>query len=151
MGMNAKDIMKKNVIFVQEDESIKDVLEVLMKNNISGVPVVDKNKHVVGVVTEKDLITKEKGLNIPSYIEFVTSILFIDGDLKYNTNHEKIITLTAKEIMSSPAYTVYLDASIEEITSIMVNRRINRVPVVDKERRLVGIIGRGDLLPILIN
>ncbi len=149
--MNAKDIMKKNVIFVQEDESIKDVLEVLMKNNISGVPVVDKNKHVVGVVTEKDLITKEKGLNIPSYIEFVTSILFIDGDLKYNTNHEKIITLTAKEIMSSTVYTVYLDAPIEEIASIMVNRRINRVPVVDKERKLVGIIGRGDLLPILIN
>ncbi|WP_069999466.1 CBS domain-containing protein [Cellulosilyticum sp. I15G10I2] len=149
--MRARDIMKKGVIFVKENDSIEDVLAVLMKNNISGVPVVDQDRRVVGVVTEQDLITKEKGLNIPSYIEFVASILFIDGNSKYNTNHEKIITLTAKEIMSSPAYTVYLDASIEEIASVMVNRRINRVPVIDKERKLAGIIGRGDLLPILIN
>jgi len=149
--MKARDIMKKDVIFVTQDESIQEVLRILMKNNVSGVPVIDKNNQVLGVVTEKDLITKEKGLNIPSYIEFVASILFIDGDLKYNINHEKVITLTAKEIMSSPAYTVYLDASVEEIASVMVNRRINRVPVIDKERKLVGIIGRSDLLPILIN
>lgn len=150
-AMRARNIMKKGVVFVKEDDSIEEVLRILMKNNVSGVPVIDKDNQVLGVVTEKDLITKEKGLNIPSYIEFVASILFIDGDLKYNTNHEKVITLTAKEIMSTPAYTVYLDASVEEIASIMVNRRINHVPVIDKDRKLVGIIGRGDLLPLLIN
>jgi CBS domain-containing protein len=148
--MRASDIMRKGVVFVNEDDSIEDVLKILMKNNVSGVPVINKDKKVLGVVTEQDLITKEKGLNIPSYIEFVASILFIDGNLKYNTDHEKIITLTAKEIMSAPAYTVYLDASIEEIASVMVNRRINRVPVIDKDRKLIGIIGRSDLLPILI-
>lgn len=149
--MRAKDIMKKNVVFVKENDSIEEVLKILMENNVSGVPVVDQQHHVVGVVTEQDLITKEKGLNIPSYIEFVASILLIDGDLKYNTNHGKMITLTAKDIMSAPAYTVYLDGSIEEIASAMVNRRINRVPIIDKGRKLVGIIGRGDLLPLLIN
>jgi CBS domain-containing protein len=148
--MHARDIMKKGVVFAYEDDSIEDVLEILMKNNVSGIPILDKNRMVIGVVTEQDLITKEKGLNIPSYIEFVASILFIDGDLKYNTNQEKIITLTAKEIMSAPVYTVYLDATIEEIASVMVNRRINRVPVIDKDRKLVGIIGRSDLLPLLI-
>lgn len=148
--MRAKDIMKKSVVFVEENDTIEEVLKVLMKNNVSGLPVVNQNGEVVGVVTEQDLITKEKGLNIPSYIEFVASILFIDGDLKYNTNHEKIITLTAKEIMSTPAFTVLSDAPIEEIASVMVNRRINRVPVIDKDRRLVGIIGRSDLLPMLI-
>lgn len=149
--MRARDIMKKNVIYVHENDTLEEVFKILMENNVSGVPVVDASQQVIGMVTEQDLITKEKGLNIPSYIEFVASILFIDGNMKYNTNHGKIIALTAKDIMSAPAYTVHLDASIEEIASVMVNRRINRVPVIDKGRKLVGIIGRGDLLPLLIN
>lgn len=149
--MRARDVMKKNVIFVKESDSVKDVLEILMGNHISGVPVVDKNNQVTGVVTEKDLLTHKKGLNISSCIQFLESILFIDGDLNYSINQEKMMTLTAQDIMSTPAYVVSLDAPTAEIASIMVNRHINRVPVIDKDRRLVGIIGRSDLLPILIN
>lgn len=149
--MRARDVMKKNVVFVSESDSIKEVLEVLMGNHISGVPVVDKNNHVVGIVTEKDLLTKEKGLNISSCIQFLESILFIDGDLHYSINQEKMLTLTAKDIMSAPAYVVSSDAPIAEIASVMVNRHINRVPVINKDRQLVGIIGRSDLLPVLIN
>lgn len=149
--MRARDVMKKNVIFVKESDSVKDVLEILMGNHISGVPVVDKNNQVTGVVTEKDLLTHKKGLNISSCIQFLESILFIDGDLNYSINQEKMMTLTAQDIMSAPAYVVSLDAPTAEIASIMVNRHINRVPVIDKDRKLVGIIGRSDLLPILIN
>ena len=148
--MRARDIMKKDIIFVQEDDNIKNVLESLMKNHISGVPVVDKNNHVIGVVTEKDLLTHKKGLNISSCIQFLESILLIDGDLNYSINQEKMMMLTAQDIMSAPAYVVSLDARVAEIASIMVNRHINRVPVIDKDHKLVGIIGRSDLLPILI-
>lgn len=148
--MRARDIMKKEVITVYKEDPIDKIIKILMKNNISGIPVVDENEHVIGMVTEQDLITKEKGLKIPSYIEFLGSILFIDGVKEFNLDLQKALAINVQHIMTSPAYTVQGDATIAEIASIMVNRRINRVPVVDKQNKLIGIIGRGDLLPLLI-
>ncbi len=148
--MRAVDIMKREVISVGQDESLIDVLTVLLENNISGVPVVNEKQEIVGILTEKDLITNRKVWNIPSYIEYIQSILSIDGKLQ-QLKMEPVQKLSAKDIMSSPVYTVGVGSSIEEIVCIMVNRRINRIPVVDKKRRIVGIIGRSDLLPLLIN
>lgn len=148
--MRAKDIMMQDVIFIRKENKLDEIISVLMQNHISGVPVIDQDKHLVGMVTEKDLVTKEKGLNISSYMEFMASILFIDGNKLANVSKKKIQTLTAQEVMSTPVYAVHLEATIEEIVSLMMNRHINRIPVVDKESKLVGIIGRSDLLPILI-
>lgn len=148
--MRAKDVMIKNVIFINKEDKLDEIISVLMQNHVSGVPVIDKNNHLVGMVTEKDLVTKEKGLNISSYMEFMASILFVDGKLLGNVNKKKIEALTAADVMSTPVYAVHLEATIEEIVSLMMNRRINRIPVIDKENKLVGIIGRNDLLPVLI-
>lgn len=148
--MRAKDVMIKNVIFINKEDKLDEIISVLMQNHVSGVPVIDKDNQLVGMVTEKDLVTKEKGLNISSYMEFMASILFIDGKLLRNVNKKKIETLTAADVMSTPVYAVHLEATIEEIVSLMMNRHINRIPVIDKENKLVGIIGRNDLLPILI-
>lgn len=148
--MRAKDIMKKNVIYISKDEKVKEIVSILMQNHVSGVPVVDHNKQLIGIVTEKDLITKEKGLNVSSYMEFIASILFVDGEIKYKGNYQNLRYLTATDIMSSPVYAVHLNATLDEIASVMVNRHINRIPVIDEEKRLVGIIGRSDLLPTLL-
>lgn len=148
--MRAKDVMIKDVIFIKKDDKLDEIISVLMKNHVSGVPVIDKDNHLVGMVTEKDLMTKEKGLNISSYMEFMASILFIDGKLAEDISKHQVGTLTAADVMSTPVYAVHLEATIEEIVSLMMNRHINRIPVIDKENKLVGIIGRNDLLPILI-
>lgn len=148
--MRAKDIMKKNVIFVSKEEKVKRIVSILMQNHVSGVPVLDKNRRLIGIVTEKDLVTKEKGLNISSYMEFIANTLFIDGEMQYEHKYRHLNYLTASDIMSSPVYAVHVDATIDEIASIMVNRRINRIPVINEKQQLVGIIGRSDLLPTLI-
>lgn len=153
MGVNkmrAKDIMSNNVIFVKKEDKLNEVVSVLMQNHVSGVPVIDHDNHLIGMVTEKDLVTKEKGLNISSYMEFVASILFVDGKTPWKGTNKDLQHLTAKDIMTAPVYAVRLEATIEEIVSLMMNRHINRIPVIDDENRLVGIIGRSDLLPILI-
>ena len=66
--MRAKDIMSNNVIFVKKEDKLKEVVGVLMQNHVSGVPVIDHDNQLIGIVTEKDLVTKEKGLNISSYM-----------------------------------------------------------------------------------
>lgn len=148
--MRAKDVMIKNVIFIKKDDKLDEIISVMMKNHVSGVPVIDKDNHLVGMVTERDLMTKDKKFNISSYMELRASILFIDGKSAEGISQKKSDTLTAADIMSTPVYAVHLEATIEEIVSLMMNRHINRIPVIDKENKLVGIIGRSDLLPVLI-
>lgn len=148
--MRAKDVMMRNVIYIKKEDRLNEIISVLRQNHVSGVPVLDKDNHLVGMVTEKDLVTKEKGLNISSYMEFMASILVVDGDKLAGVSRKRIEGLIASDVMSTPVYAVHLEATIEEIVSIMMNRHINRIPVIDKENKLVGIIGRSDLLPILI-
>lgn len=149
--MRAKDIMNRPVVFVRNEELLEDIINILMQHQISGVPVVDENNQLVGVVSEKDLMTKEKGLNISSYIAFMTSILGIDGKKQLGESRAILQTTTAKEVMSTPAFAVHEEATIEEVVSLMMNRHINRIPVIDEDNKLVGIIGRTDLLPLLLN
>lgn len=148
--MRAKDIMCHNVIFVRKEDRLNEVVSVLMQNHVSGVPVIDQDNHLIGMVTEKDLVTNEKGLNISSYMEFVASILFVDGKKLWQETSRDFRYLTAQDVMTTPVYSVRMEATIEEVVSLMMNRHINRIPVIDGQSRLVGIIGRSDLLPILI-
>ena len=149
--MRAKDIMKKQVISVKNEQLLKDALDILMTHQISGVPVIDDRNRLVGVLSEKDFLTKERELNISSYIQLMTSILTIDGKKQAAENSEILQLTKVKHVMSTPAFAVHSDATIEEIVSLMMNRHINRIPVVDEKNEIIGIIGRRDLLPLLIN
>lgn len=148
--MRAKDIMCPRVVFVNKEDSLNEVISTLIQNHVSGVPVLDHNSYLVGIITERDLVTHKKGFNISSYMEFVASILSIDGKKLLGDKYETLHTLTAYDVMTTPVYAVPQDATIEEIVTLMMNRHINRIPVIDEEHKLVGIIGRNDLLPILI-
>ncbi len=149
--MYAKDIMKKQVISVKNDELLKDALDILMKHQISGVPVVDDRNRLVGVLSEKDFLTKERDLNTSSYIQLMSSILTIDGKKQVAEDSDRLHSTMVKHVMSTPAFAVHSDATIEEVVSMMMNRHINRIPVIDEKSRIIGIIGRRDLLPLLIN
>ncbi|NLP45972.1 MAG: CBS domain-containing protein [Epulopiscium sp.] len=149
--MLAKDIMEKKVISVDGNMLVEEVAKILVKNKISGVPVIDEKKQVIGIVTEADLLSKEKEPRFPSYIEFLGSIIYIEGVQQYEEDLRKLVASKAKEIMTTPAYTVEENATIEEVAALMVEKRINRVPVVNINSELVGIISRADMLKPLLN
>ncbi len=151
MKMLAKDIMEKKVISVDGNMLVEEVAKILVKNKISGVPVIDEKKQVIGIVTEADLLSKEKEPRFPSYIEFLGSIIYIEGVQQYEEDLRKLVASKAKEIMTTPAYTVEENATIEEVAALMVEKRINRVPVVNINSELVGIISRADMLKPLLN
>ena len=151
MKMLAKDIMEKKVISIDGNMLVEEVAKILVKNKISGVPVIDEKKQVIGIVTEADLLSKEKEPRFPSYIEFLGSIIYIEGVQQYEEDLRKLVASKAKEIMTTPAYTVEENATIEEVAALMVEKRINRVPVVNINSELVGIISRADMLKPLLN
>lgn len=138
--MLAKDIMTKNVITVKENTPVEEVMHLLLDNKISGVPVVDKEDNLVGIVSEADLIYKEKSLlPISSYHE---------NQKKFMLAYRKSLAKTAGEIMTKCVITVTEDQTVEEIATVMLERWIKRVPVV-RDKKVVGIISRADIMKTL--
>lgn len=134
----AKDIMTDNVVFVKRDTSLLEIAETMASHEISGIPVVDEESKVIGVISEKDFLSR---MGAKSSMEFIARFLKSKGDIPV-----PILEQNAADLMTSPALTVNEDTTISEITNIFTAKNINRVPVINKEGRIVGIISRANIL-----
>lgn len=144
--MKAKDIMTKDVITVTKDATVENVTELLIKNDISGVPVVNEDNEVIGMVTETDLIFRDKDIHIPSYVPLLGGFILLESVKKFEKDLKKMAGYKVEDIMTTPVAKVYEDQEVKEVVNIMLNKKINRVPVIDKEGKLKGIIARSDVL-----
>lgn len=138
--------MRKNVITVRDNDNIQEVANVLLENKISGVPVVDEGHRVVGIITEGDLIYQAKKFKIPAFVEILGGVFYFEQPWKIEKDLRKMVATRAVDIMSSNIIKVEEDTPVEEIATIMVEKQVNRVPVVNREGKLVGIISRQDLI-----
>lgn len=134
----AKDIMTENVVVVKRDTSLLEIAEIMASHEISGLPVVDEESKVIGVISEKDFLSR---MGVKSSMEIIARFLKNKGNIPVPILEQK-----AADIMTSPASTVNEDTSISEITNIFSEKNINRVPVINSEGKLVGIISRADAL-----
>ena len=146
--MLAKDVMNPNVITVREDTPVKEIARIMLEKDISGLPVVDRNENVVGVVSELDLMRKQIAPDAPS----IWTTLWEknnDGMQKYVADLRKYIGKTAEEVMTAPALTVDIMDSLEKIGHLMFNKQIKRV-FVTKDGRLAGVVSRSAFLKLLL-
>lgn len=143
--IKAKDIMTRDVITVKKDHTVNQVIELLMKKNISGVPVVNEDEGVIGIVTEGDLIYRSKKLEIPRYFTILDSYIFLDNTKKMEEQIRKMVGYRVEDIMTKDVIVVNEEDTLEEIATIMTKKNVNRVPVV-AEGRLVGIVTRRDII-----
>ncbi len=139
--MQARDIMTKEVITVTRDTPVVDVIGILLKNRITGVPVTDKEGKLVGIISESDLIYKEKSL-LPLTAYWVNQEEFIKAC-------KKALATKTGEAMSATVYTVTEETSVEDITALMIEKGIKRVPVI-KDGKVIGIITRADILKAIL-
>ncbi|MFF0562001.1 CBS domain-containing protein [Streptomyces sp. NPDC004266] len=116
--MKVGGLMTDGVVSAVPATSFREIAKLLAEHEISGVPVVDDDEHVVGVVSESDLLAR----------------------------HE----LTARDLMTTPAVTVHAEETVADAARLMVRRGVERLPVVDEEERLVGIVTRRDLLGVYL-
>jgi CBS domain-containing protein len=147
--MLAKTIMTKDVIAVRPEEKVEKVVSILVDNKISGVPVVDEHRHVVGIITEKDLMIKASELKVPFYVTLFDSIIFLENPMRFNNTIKKYTAALVKEAMTSKVISVEEDTPVSEIVDIMQKRKINRVPVL-RHGKLIGIITRNDILKSMV-
>jgi CBS domain-containing protein len=146
----AKDIMIKKVITIKRDASVDELSELLVKNKISGVPVVDDGGSLVGIATEGDLIVQDADLHFPRYFKLLDGIIYLESLNKFKRNLKKYLGTKVEDVMTSKVKTAGTDTPVSEVANIMIRDNVNRVPVLNKKGGLVGIITRADIVKSMI-
>jgi CBS domain-containing protein len=137
--MLVENLMTRQVVTVRPEASLKRAAAVLARRRISGLPVVDGNRVVVGVLSEGDIVYRETGGSDAD--RFVRSLMLPKGQ-----PDAKAHATTVSEAMSSPVITIEPQRTIGEAARIMVNQRVRRLPVVDAAGHLLGIVTEADLV-----
>jgi CBS-domain-containing membrane protein len=139
--VKAAEIMTRAVHHVSVDTPLKDVAELMARQRISGVPVLDEAGRVAGVISEKDFLIRMGAADTAHVMSIIAACLAGKGCVA-----TPIRGKTAADIMAAPAISVREEASTREIMEIFSARNINRVPVIDGSGRLAGIVSRADIL-----
>lgn len=148
--MQVKDIMVKEVITINKKATIAEIARVLVANSISGVPVVDDEEVLVGIVSEGDLLHKETSPRLPDFINILGAIIYYNGVEQYNEDFKKLTAGQADSIMTAVVVTVSPEEEIDKVAKLMLEHGIKRIPVVENDK-IVGIISRRDIIKLLID
>jgi CBS domain-containing membrane protein len=133
-------VMTENVVAVGKDADLNAAVHLLSEHKISGMPVVDDAKRVIGVISEADLLQLIGMKKDHTFKDILRNILGETGRAKI-TDGDRV-----EGVMSTPALTIGPDADIKKAAVLLDERRFKRLPVVDGEGRLMGIISRGDIV-----
>ena len=140
-SITAKDVMTRDVITVGTDTSLLGVAEILDNHFITGVPVIDEGRRVVGIISEKDFIFHMGVEKEKTFMGVVTRCLKGTGCIAVSMRKQK-----AWDIMTSPAITIGENTPVSEIADIFTENKINRAPVTDNGHLLMGIVTRTDIV-----
>jgi len=143
------DVMTAEVITVTQDTTVSQIARLMSQHHIGGVPVVDSAGQVVGVVTELDLIVRNTRFEMPAFFTILDMIFYLETPGHYKNRLKHILGTKAAEIMSEPAETISPYDTIGELAKIMEGRRMNPIPVVDENQKLVGIVSRSDVVRLM--
>ncbi|HBI17104.1 MAG: IMP dehydrogenase [Candidatus Moranbacteria bacterium GW2011_GWF2_34_56] len=144
--MQVKDIMTKDVISVFENTEVKNIAEILTKERIHGVPVIDKDRKVIGIVTETNFFSRVDGdLYLSKFVKTVQENKLPDTGLLKNKNKISANT-TAGEIMTKNCVTVSPELELEKLFEVFRKKGFHSIPVANGEGTLEGIITLADII-----
>ncbi|HDP70087.1 MAG TPA: CBS domain-containing protein [Actinobacteria bacterium] len=143
--LKAKDIMTTDLITINENLSVKEVSRILLEKKIGGAPVLNDAGEMVGLVTEEDLIMQDVKLHFPTYLHFLDSYIYLGGLKKFEEDLKKAVGAKVEEVMTKEVVCVDENDSIKNVATVLVNKKLTRVPVL-KEGKLVGIITKTDIM-----
>ncbi|MCW5205945.1 CBS domain-containing protein [Desulfobulbus sp. F5] len=147
--LTAKDLMSINVIAVTAETEVRELAKILAANRISGVPVVDGLGKVIGVVTESDLIFQNKKVHIPTAFAILDAFFFLEDPEKMEKEMMKMAGTKVKDIYTSNPLTVRQDTPLEEVATLMAEKKVHTLPVLDENGQLIGVIGTSDIIRMI--
>ncbi len=146
--LQARDIMTTEVLTVSPETLVSDLAKTLVGKNISGVPVVDADGRLVGIVTQSDLVERAQELELSPALNILDLHLYLDIPSHLFHKLEKMLGATVGDIMSPKPVTVSPDTPMPRLAALMAKQRVHTLPVLEAGK-IVGIIGKIDLVRAL--
>ncbi len=150
MGLTARDIMTPDPVTVHRDLSVTEAAKLMVERRIGALPVVE-NDRLVGLVTEGDLIMQDVKIEFPTYIHLLDGfIMYPPATARFESELKKAVGATVADVMTSEPVVVQASAPVEDIATLMVDREVSRLPVLDGEK-VVGIISKSDIVRSIVS
>lgn len=149
--MNVSEIMDKDVPSVRLGDDVETVLRVMRQHELPGVPVVNEDGSLAGIITENDLVLRdeEEDLHLPPHIDLMGGVVYLGRLKSYEERVKRALALTAENLMTPDPVTVAPGDSVRDAARLIAERRHNRLPVVEDGGKLVGVVTRLDVLDAL--
>ncbi|MBW4440780.1 MAG: CBS domain-containing protein [Plectolyngbya sp. WJT66-NPBG17] len=149
MAKTVAEAMSHDPITVHPETPINDVIKIIAEQHISGLPVLDADRRLVGIISETDLMWRETDVTPPAYIMLLDSVIYLENPGRYEKELHKALGQTVGEVMSSAPVTTTPDASLSKAAKLMHDHKIHRLPVLDSSGQVVGMLTRGDIVRLM--
>jgi CBS domain-containing protein len=144
------EVMTTPVTTLTADTTIEEAASLLVEADIGGAPVVDGSGRLIGLLDDSDLVLSEARLHAPTTIEILGAYIPLPGGRRrFQDELRQALGKTVGEVMEDDPPSVQPDATVEDVATLLHDRAVSRVAIVDAERRVVGIVSRGDLVRAL--
>ena len=146
--LTAAEIMPKGVPPVAPEASIAEVLRVMVEHDVAGVAVVE-NDEIIGIITESDVVTRQAIPSEPLTLPIIDAFFILDAGRSYEEEVRRVLAINASQLMTSPVTSVRSIANLEQIATLMMERDVHPLPVVDENEQYIGIVSRRDLVRVI--
>lgn len=147
--LTTRAIMTKDPITVAQDLSVTDAARIMVENKVGALPVLD-GETLIGLVTEGDLIMRDVKVEFPTYLHLLDGfIMYPPATARFESELKKAVGATVEDVMTSDPVVIQADTAVGDAATLMVERDVSRLPVLDGER-LVGIVSKSDIVRSLI-
>lgn len=148
--MNVRDVMTPDPLTVTPDLPVKEAARLMVERKIGCLPVLEGGR-LVGIVTEGDLIMQDVKVEFPTYIHLLDGfILYPPATTRFESELRKAVSADVSHVMTRDPVTIGADASVEEAATRMVDKDVDRLPVMEGDR-LVGIVSKSDIVRSLVS
>lgn len=148
--LTAKDIMTPDPLTATPETDIAQAASILLQNDINGLPVIDQDGHLVGILCQSDLVSLQKKFPLPSVFTFLDGFLPLSSTSTMEKEIQKIFASTVADAMTPSPVTVQVDTPVDDIAGLMVDRKFHSLPVMDGDK-LVGMVGMKDILKTVVS
>ena len=149
MSKTVADVMTSEVLTVKRETPLKEAIQILADRKISALPVVEESGKLVGILSEGDLMWQESGVEAPPYIMLLDSIIYLQNPAQHDKEIHKALGQTVGEVMSDRPLTIKPEQLVREAARLMHDKKIRRLPVIDEQERVIGIITQGDIVRMM--
>ena len=149
--MSIKNLMTTKVISIRPDAPLVEAVDLLLRRGITGLPVIDGQNHLVGILTDYDLTIRGSSIHLPTFLKLLKEFDIYKKDKGWiREDIKKILNMRVTDAMNPEPLVLADTSSIEDVAqAFSEHHRVNPIPIIDNQRKLVGIISRYDLIKLM--